>query len=125
MDLIRCESLYPWEIMDMPSARLPRFRRAPPIMLTKSDREVIRRVVEYRFLRSTHLLSPATEVASNYSAGSNASTIIRAPAEKPRVHQLELVVRFLSALFLIRRLNNELMCISIKIGTAKPGIINT
>src|SRR3974390_591811 len=49
MDLIRCESLYPWENMDMPSARFPRFRRAPPIMLTKSDREVIRRVFELPF----------------------------------------------------------------------------
>jgi hypothetical protein len=40
-------------------------------------------------------------------------------------HKLELIVRFLSASFIVRRLNNELMCINIKIGTAKPGIINT
>ena len=42
--------------MDFP--RRPRFHRAnqvPPIMLTERDREVIRRVFEHRFLRSTHL----------------------------------------------------------------------
>ena len=44
------------EPMEFP--RLPRFHRAnqvPPIMLTERDQEVIRRVFEHRFLRSTHL----------------------------------------------------------------------
>lgn len=42
----------------MEVGRLPRFHRTkqvPPIMLTERDQEIIRRVSDYRFLRSTHL----------------------------------------------------------------------
>src|ERR1051326_7330468 len=44
----------------MASAHLPRFRRVPdisPIALTDRDRNIVRRVFEHRFLRSTHILS--------------------------------------------------------------------
>jgi hypothetical protein len=44
----------------MSSLRLPRFQRSPniaPLLLTERDRALIRCVFEYRFLRSTHLLS--------------------------------------------------------------------
>jgi hypothetical protein len=44
----------------MATSRFPRFRRvleAAPIALTQRDRDIVRRVFEHRFLRSTHILS--------------------------------------------------------------------